>query len=703
MALIGKIRNNMWFVIILLAIALAGFIIMDMTSASNKGGFGSQTTIGKIADQKIDYMDFQRAESALYSGSTDIYGRRNSLWNYFLESAIIDKITETTGLGVGVDELNELEFGINLSPIVESFYRNPQTGQVDRTQLNDIKKAIDEGTVTNPEFAAKFNELRKQVVKTQKQVKLSNIVSKAIYTPTWLAETMDKINNETASLEFVKIPFDVIEDAEVTLTDEDYNAFIKKNENKYTNKEEVRNVSYIVFDVMATLEDSTNLREGVLALKEDFGKATNDSLFTSNNNGFYNTFYAKKDEVTGPLKDTITSLPVGYVYGPYIDNNLYILAKLVGKKVIADSAKAAHIHRSVEGGDPVQILTAKLYIDSLKNAITSGKTTFSDAALSNSQDQGTAANGGDMGTFVPGAMVPEINDAVFNGTEGELYTVTSSFGVHLIKVNKLIYTTKEIKYNLAYITQAIIASEATQNVQLDMIMNLMETSRKIEDLEKIAVDGVKIESAGSLKKNDFTFSDLGSNQTSRDIIKWAFDDNTNVGDVSSTAYTYTDDVNYVDSKYVIAGLKSINKAGLATLESIKKAIEPLVKNEKKAEKIKSKISGTDLNAIATIFTQTTGLAENINFGTGSLPEAGSEPLVIGKAFSLAAGAVSAPIVGNGGVYMVKMISKTPAVAEGGSFFQKMQLTQNARGQVNFRLMEALKKLNKVDDNRFTFF
>ena len=68
MALIGKIRKNMWLVIVLLALALAGFIIMDMTNANNSGSFGSRTTIGEVAGEKIDYMDFQRAESALYSG-----------------------------------------------------------------------------------------------------------------------------------------------------------------------------------------------------------------------------------------------------------------------------------------------------------------------------------------------------------------------------------------------------------------------------------------------------------------------------------------------------------------------------------------------------------------------------------------------------------------------------------------------------------
>ncbi|MBK7637922.1 MAG: SurA N-terminal domain-containing protein [Saprospiraceae bacterium] len=91
MALIGKIRNNMWLVVVLLALALAGFIIMDMTSGGSSNSFGSKTTLGKIDGNKIDYMDFQRAEQALYQGSGDVYGRRSSLWNFLLKKPLLTK------------------------------------------------------------------------------------------------------------------------------------------------------------------------------------------------------------------------------------------------------------------------------------------------------------------------------------------------------------------------------------------------------------------------------------------------------------------------------------------------------------------------------------------------------------------------------------------------------------------------------------
>jgi len=703
MALIGNIRKNMWLVIVLLALALAGFIIMDMTSANNRGSFGSRTVMGEVAGEKIDYMDFQRTEQALYSGSGDVYGRRNSLWNFYVEKAIMDKISESTGIAVGNDELNELEFGTNLHPMVQSFYRDPRTGQVDRKQLDDVKKAIDEGTVSNPEFAARFNELRKQVIKSQKESKLNNLVSKSLYTPTWMAEAIEKINNEAASFEFVKIPFEYIQDADVKLTDEDYAKYIKDHESKYTNKEEVRNISYLVFDVKATLQDSMAISDEMVKLAGEFRASANDSLFVLNNEGVFDNRYVKKDELTGKLKDTITSLSVKSVYGPYIDNGRYMVAKLIDKKVLPDSAKASHILRAVQGNDAVQLAAARKYIDSLKNAITSGKVSFADAATANSQDPGSASKGGDLGSFTPGTMVPEFNDAVFNGKPGSMYVVTTQFGVHLIQVGKHVFKTNEMKYNVAYMSRAIVPSDATQTAIEEKVMGMLEKTKTIDDLNKLATGDMKVETAGGIKRNDFVLSSLGSGQTSRDIIRWAWEDDTKVGAVSPALYTYADEANYVDSKHVIAALKSIDKAGVATVESVKSAIEPLVRNAKKGEMIKSKVSGSDLASIASTFGQTVETADNVTFGSGMLPGNVAEPEVIGKVFALANNVVTKPIVGKNGVYVAKLLSKTPASASAGAFTTKAQQTQQDRMSVNYRLMEALKKGSKIEDKRFTFY
>lgn len=110
------------------------------------------------------------------------------------------------------------------------------------------------------------------MIKAQKQTKLNNLVAKSIYTPTWYAETMDKLNNESATFEYVKVPFETIQDSEITLTNDDFAAYIKENAVKYTNKEEVRNISYIVYDVKPTLEDSMKINNELLELAKEFEK-----------------------------------------------------------------------------------------------------------------------------------------------------------------------------------------------------------------------------------------------------------------------------------------------------------------------------------------------------------------------------------------------------------------------------------------------
>jgi peptidyl-prolyl cis-trans isomerase D len=703
MALIGKIRKNMWLVVVFLAVALAGFIIQDMTNGQSSGLFNNKTTLGSVAGQKIDYFDVQRTEAALYNGGGEEYARHNSVWNYYVEKAIIDKKADKIGIGVGADELAELEFGTNLSPLVRSFYGNPQTGQVDRNQLNEIKKAVDEGTVSNPEFALRFNELRKQIIKTAKQSKLDVLVAKAMYTPTWYAEAMDKINNETVTFDYVSVPYTSILDTDVKLTDSDYEKYIKKYPVRYTNKEEVRNVAYISYDVKPTQADSSKIFSDITALAEKFKTTDNDSAFAASNNGFMGTTFVKTDDLSGKLKDNIKSLSVGQTFGPYIESSSYVVAKLINKKVIADSAKAQHILRSVANGDPTQLAAANKYIDSLRTLITSGQKSFSELATANSQDPGSAAKGGDLGSFAPGMMVGPFNDAVFNGQVGGIYKVTTQFGVHLIKVNNFIFKNKELKYQLAYINTPITPSEATQDAILQSVMSALENTKNIDALKKLENNNLKIEVAGGLKKNDYIVGQLGGGSTSRDIVKWAFENGTKVGDVSPVAHTYRNEQLFVNSKYVIAALKSIVPAGLATVESVKDQITPQVRNAKKAEMLMTKMSGTDLNAIATANATTVSTGLSANLGNPSIGTAGSEPMVIAKTLALNPGNVSKPIEGISGVFVTKSITKTPAQVEKGSVMQKMTLTQMARSSVNYRLMETLKKNAKIKDTRYVVF
>ena len=72
--------------------------------------------------------------------------------------------------------------------------------------------------------------------------------------------------------------------------------------------------------------------------------------------------------------------------------------------------------------------------NNLKEQITSGAISFEEAAAKNSQCP-SGAQGGDLGTFPEGMMVPEFDKVVFNDEVGVVHgPVETQFGYHLLEI-----------------------------------------------------------------------------------------------------------------------------------------------------------------------------------------------------------------------------------------------------------------------------
>lgn len=700
MALIGKIRKHFWFVLILLGLALAAFVIMDAVSANNRGGLGAKQVVGAVAGNEIDLRDFQRTESTLFGGGSDQFASNNATWNYYVEKAIVDNQADELGVGVSGEELMELQFGPNYSPVIRNNFRNPQTGQLDQQQLLEFKQQIESGNELNPRFVNFWQEQQKQIVKTAKQGKINSLVSKSLYAPSFLVERTAKANSDRVNFDFIKVPFDYVDDVEVT--DADITNYIAANKNKYMNDEETRILSYAVMNVVPTAEDSLEIRNELSRIGNEFKATTTDSIFAINNEGFYSPVYVSADNLTGSIKDNVTSMNVGDVYGPYLDQGGYYIAKLVDADVVPDSIEARHILIST-GDNGVSLAEASSKIDSIQNAIKGGGS-FSEIAKQLSDDPGSAIKGGELGTFSQGRMVKPFNDAVFFGSKvGGLYKVTTQFGVHLIKVEDKIYNDRNKKYKLAYIRSAIVPSQGTQDKLFDEVNDIVANNRTIAELKEAVAKNPKMTllSSAPLKINDYLIGSLGGGQESRDAVKWAY--GVNAGEVSPKVYTYTDQVNYYNNKYAIIGLEEIIPAGLPTASAARASVENLVLNQKRGDKIASGISSKDLNSLASTYGSTIETVDGAYVNKVNIPSLGTEPKVIATALSLEPNTVSAPIVGNNGVYVVKTTGKNTVNAAASIPQQRKTLSEAWRNRVSSGLLTALKKVFKAEDNRATYF
>lgn len=706
MALIGEIRKKSWLLILAIGLGLASFIMMDMFSG-DKSVFGSgQTTVGSIAGEEVDWQEFNRVEQALYGNSGgDVFSRRNSLWNYFVEEKVIQKEAEQFGLGVSRDELLELEFSTDnrrISPVIFQRFSDPNTRQIDRARLSSFQQAINEGNLT-PEYQIFWKHQEGEIIKDRLQSKLSNLINKAVYTPTWMAEMTHENNAQQVNFDYVKIPFDEIADSEINLTDADYNSFLQKNKSKYTETEEARKIDYVSFQVIPTKEDSLKVYNDLNGLLPDFRTTDNDSSYVERFYGAITGNYLKRAKLSPVYGDSLFNVANGSVVGPFQDGKSYVAIKVLDKKVIPDSVESRHI--LINAKTQPEYLAAQKTIDSLKVLVESGAHSFSDLAVSFSQGP-SGPQGGDLGFSGPGRMVQPFNDLIFHNAEkGKVYSVVTQFGVHLVEVTDQKFINNESGVKIAVLTQNIVPSEDTQKNMYDKVLEFIGNNRTLSALTKsVAEDpSITLETSPPIKTNDHFVGSLGGNQTSRDIVKWAYEQ-ASIGDVSPEIYVYNDEVDFYDAKYVIAGLNSVQGKGLSSLAFVKNEIEPLVRNEKKGEMLKGKISAQNLASVVSAFSGTSiETLTDVNFNSRSVSGLGNEPKVIARAFDLELNQVSDPIVGNNGVYVVQLKNK-PALSAATNIPQLRQTASTqARTQMSGQLPQALRKNAQIEDNRSRFY
>ncbi|GAI61515.1 unnamed protein product, partial [marine sediment metagenome] len=117
---------------------------------------------------------------------------------------------------------------------------------------------------------------------------------------------------------------------------------------------------------------------------------------------------------------------------------------------------------------------AKSEADSLKNMIEGG-IDFAIVATINSDDQGSAQLGGDLGWFEEGAMVKPFNDACFEGKKGDLTIAESQFGFHIIEI--LDQGTAVKKYKTGILDRKVEPGSLTyQNIYAPSLMKCFRTS-----------------------------------------------------------------------------------------------------------------------------------------------------------------------------------------------------------------------------------
>lgn len=696
MAVLQKIRQRSLLLILVIGFCLFAFIIGDLF---NKGGFNQMGKyVGSVNGKDIAFEDFNVKVSNLEkSGQQGMTPAQavNRVWDQEISIALLAEEFDKLGIRTGEKH------------IIETFKSDPNIGQNPTFQTAgqfDIAK-FKEFFKSNPEQAQYIKDREKDAELNAKYQIYNTLVKAGMYTTETEGKLKYEMEANKVNFDYVAVLYSTVKDADIKISDAEITDYMKKNEKRYKS-EESREIEYVLVEEKPSAADEAEIKkniDGLLTSRVEYNQATgkNDTVpgfrTATNNIEFVNansdvpydsTYVAKKDLPVAQA-DALFNLPIGEIYGPYMRDNYYCISKAVARKAGA-TAKASHILISWEG---TQVPSkkekrtkeqAKAKADMLLAQVMANPTSFLMLALTNSDDS-SAQQGGDLGYFEQGRMVKPFNDFVFSNPVGKIGMVETEFGYHIINI-----TDKQDAIRLATIARKIEASEATSD-QLYTKAVKFEMDANSKDFEKTAKEaGLMVNPSVKVKGMDETFGALGAQ---RQVVRWAFLKETNVGDVKRFELANVGNV--------IAKLKKINEKGLMAIDDARPGIEPLLKNKKKAEMIKAKMKGSSLQAVATASGSTVQQATELTIENANIPNVGFEKKVVASAFAIGLNKVSAPIEGNAGVYVIKptLVTKAPALKNHSEYVNKVK---SQVGAYSGRVIGALKADADIEDNRQKF-
>ncbi|EEI91520.1 PPIC-type PPIASE domain protein [Sphingobacterium spiritivorum ATCC 33300] len=703
MGLMTFLRNRAGLIVTVIGIAIVAFLLGDVVRTGAPFWASTQNQVGSVNGESISYPDFNvqvEQASAMFQqqmgGGSLTPQMKNyavqQVWNQFVTKEILKQEVEKIGLSVGKDELNALVNGPNPSYQIVQAFTNPQTGQFDKAQLNMfLSRLKSEGT---PEMQQQWEMLLEGVRDERMGTKYTNLLNNSIYVTSLEANDDYIQRNKLANFKYVLLDYSSIKDADIKLTDADYKEYYDENKNAFKNPEETRAIEYVLVDGRPNQRDTAATLAVVQKLKADLAASTNDSLFASvNSDTKYPYTYLKKGQVSPALDSVLFNAPVGATVGPFLSNGVYEIAKIKDATFSPDSVKASHIllNPTAEGG----VDKAKAKADSIKNLIAKGEA-FGPLAIQFSQDEGSKANGGDLGTFGRGRMVPEFDKAVFEGKTGDVLIVNSQFGVHIVKIEKQVGNSKVVK--AAIVDKAISSGKETIDAAYAKANSFFSALDK-DNFKAVATkQGLKDATAKRVTAMDNT---LDGNEVPRELLRWAFE--AKKGDV-------TDKVYETDHTFIVARLADIQPKGILPLEAIKADIETPVRNLVKARQLKEKAENalkgaSSIDQVGQKLGKSPIQVENIVLANPVIPGVALENAVVGTVFGLQPNKPSTAIKGNQGVYVVQVngfVNPKNQVATEIKAQQKQLIASKAQRSWN-SIFKALQDKAKIDDNRIRFF
>ena len=658
--------------------------------------------LGQIGGEYISYQDYEtRLQNLLeiykLSGRTNIDEATNETireqtWQQMVREKILDPQYKKLGIGVSPEELDELVLGNNPHQIVQQLFTDQKTGAFNKSFLVNFLKQTEVDETAKKYWLFFENE----IVNDRMNSKYNTLVSKGLYVTSKQAEFDKNLNSNTADFSYLLKNYASISDSSVKVSESEIQTYYSNHKKSYK-RTALRDIEYVTFDVIPSDDDIKQTEQWINKTKEDFATAPDPVQFINlSADSRYVGFFIPLSSVPENLKEFVKKEDLKTVFGPYIENGSYKLAKLVAVADRPDSVHVRHILLAPNQSRSLEMV--KRQADSLVKLIKSG-TRFEVLAMANSDDQGSKQIGGDLGWFPEGKMVVPFNNACFSGKKGDIVQAETTYGIHIIEILDQSKNTR--KYNIGYIDRKILAGSITNQKAYSEASQFAGTNDTYDKFTKsIASKGLNKRVANDIAPQQKTLPGLDN---PRSLIMSLFQAQKGkiVLDNNQQA------VFEVGEKYVVGYCTRAQEDGIAPVKDVENDIRFALIKDKKAEIISAEFNknngtGKTIDDIARSMGLTVQEATQINFKSYTVQGAGTEPALIAAASVAKQGTITGPVKGTNGVFILAVNNITPAQGEDIKLI-KDRLKTNFRMRGSYEAYDALRKGANIVDKRYKFY
>lgn len=705
MAAIERIRKHSGLLIAIIGLALLAFVLQDLFQST---GRNRENNIAVIDGERIPYQDFITQKDKDVENMKSRTGKNlttdenlrqcNATFEQMIKDHIMTKEYEALGMNVSSEELTDQFTGENPHEWVVSSFSNPD-GTLNRENLNYYLENLNDFPV---EARMQWMDFERAVKADRLETKFENLVKASYFVPAKLAKKYYENKNIKASADIVALRYSNIPDSTVVVTDNENKKYYEENKYRYET-DEVRDIEYVIFDIKPSVEDRQDALAFVNGLKEDFATVENvESFVNANSDQRYDSTWMGRKDVPQQIETSIFDAghEAGFVFGPYENEDAYNLVRIVDMQNRPDSLMASHILISYAGAARTEATMTKeeaeAKADSLLAVLKGSKDAdlFAELAGQFSTDPGSKDKGGDLGWFTDGTMVTDFNEFVVNNPVGTIGKVETPFGYHIIKVTDK--TAAQPKVRLAVLKHDISYSTKTaQNVFADA--NRFVTENKTYDQFNAAIEEQGLTKRTMPRMNYSTYQITGVNNP-REIVRWAFDEKTKVGDIS-TVYD-------LDDMYVVAALTNIVPEGYAPISIVAEQAKYQIMNLKKGEMAVEKMNacGNDINRMVSELGAESTTISDVNIESRVLSNFGVEADIIGTILGMKEGQEVGPVAGNSSAFIIKNVKfTTPEETTDYSDIYREKTSQFNNKVLGGSIYSALRNKAKIEDNRIRYY